>query len=56
MKNAVFWDVAPCRYCVKRSFIPEDGIIHSRHIFSGFLAIYECTASGHLVYNYSILK
>jgi hypothetical protein len=21
MKNAVFWDVTPCRYCVKRCFI-----------------------------------
>jgi hypothetical protein len=20
MKNAVFWDVAPCRYCVNRRF------------------------------------
>jgi hypothetical protein len=20
MKNAVFWDVAPCRYCVERRF------------------------------------
>jgi hypothetical protein len=40
MKNAVFWDVAPCRYCVKRRFggtsfytiytrrhIPDDGIL-----------------------------
>jgi hypothetical protein len=33
MKNAVFWDVAPCRYCVNkistRRHIPEDGILHA---------------------------
>jgi hypothetical protein len=42
MKNAVFLDVAPCRYCVNRRFggtsvhtrstqhhIPEDGILQS---------------------------
>jgi hypothetical protein len=42
MKNAVFWDMASCRYCVNRRFggtlvhtistlvhIPEDGILHS---------------------------
>jgi hypothetical protein len=41
MKNAVFWDVAPCSSCVNRRFrvtsvhtrttwchIPEDGILH----------------------------
>jgi hypothetical protein len=43
MKNAVFWDVAPCRYGVNRRFggtslytiysrrhIPEDGIFHDK--------------------------
>jgi hypothetical protein len=42
LKNAVFWDVVPCRSCVNRRFggrsvhtrsiqrhIPEDGILHS---------------------------
>jgi hypothetical protein len=33
VKNAVFWDVAPCRSCVNarstRRHIPEDGIVHS---------------------------
>jgi hypothetical protein len=45
MKNAVFWDVAPCRSCVERRFggtsvhtrsiwhhIPEDGIL-TIHIY-----------------------
>jgi hypothetical protein len=44
MKNAVFWDLAPCRSCVNRRFggmlvqtrstwrhIPEDGILQ-RHL------------------------
>jgi hypothetical protein len=44
LKNAVFWDVAPCRSCVNQRFggtsvhtrfarrhIPEDGILHSHH-------------------------
>jgi hypothetical protein len=26
MKNAVFWDVAPCTFCMN---IPENGILHS---------------------------
>jgi hypothetical protein len=43
MKNAVFWDVAPCRSCVnggtsvhigsKRRQIPEDGILHVNYEF-----------------------
>jgi hypothetical protein len=44
LKNAVIWDVTPCRSCVNRRFggtpvlarsirrhIPEDGILHSHH-------------------------
>jgi hypothetical protein len=46
MKNAVFWDVAPCRSCVNRRFggtsvhaksiwrhIPEDGIFQAYFLF-----------------------
>jgi hypothetical protein len=28
-KNAVFWDVAPCRSCMNGRRIPENGILHS---------------------------
>jgi hypothetical protein len=48
MKNAVFWDVAPCRYFVNRRFggtlvhtrstrhhIPEDGILNRSKIIRG---------------------
>jgi hypothetical protein len=27
MKNAVFWDVAPCTSCELNRYIPEDGIL-----------------------------
>jgi hypothetical protein len=28
MKNAVFWNVAPCGFCRFSRKIPEDGILH----------------------------
>jgi hypothetical protein len=31
MKNAVFWDVAPCRYCISRRF----GVKYRLHLQGG---------------------
>jgi hypothetical protein len=52
MKNAVFWDVAQCRFCMNRRFggtsvhtrsrrrhIPEDRILHNSDIFQVYESI-----------------
>jgi hypothetical protein len=50
MKKAVFWDVAPCRYCITRRtsetsvnaistrrHIPEEGVLHGEKSFKYYL-------------------
>jgi hypothetical protein len=54
MKNAVFWDVAPCRSCVNRRssetsvyirstwrHVPEDGILYG---VINFVILFSCSS------------